>query len=599
MGNRRYIGWCALAFARQVRHLYHVPTRITASIGAAVLVVTATVLLAPTSTVSPALKLSADSTALILGRTSVPTPNDAYVETVKNQYIAPTHPGQDINYIAVTTPQEFWPLSALLFRLPGLVLGPREIWGPGGPGWPDEPWWKLSGLFDLTVNQSLHAGVADLEQAMAQYGNDNLVIYGYQQGAAVANVEKRKLAEQYPVGTKAPDIDFVLGGDPNLPNGGFASRFSGLYIPILDLLYNGPAPTDTQFDTIVIVRQYDFEDFPLYPLNIVAVLNALLGAPYVNFYGFDVSLAPDPATSPSIQSQHGDTTYYFFPTADLPLFGPLRTLGVPESLIDVVEPFFRVIVELGYDRSIPLWEPTPARLFPTLDPGKVVADLVIAIGEGINNALALVGAPPLLSISEPVTTATPKPSEARPATELAKSDLSSPPLSSASEAVINTTAEPAEAAPANETGKADVSESVTPTGKRTRTAQAMSTEFATGNEQISTDTATSKKDMTEIAKAGEASRRPTAVSAPKSSGNTSTSESVKPSERAATLRPAMRSSLGISQESHDLARGGAGGHRITRTTAADEGSAAATGPSQAASHSSDDGSPSGDAGASQ
>ena len=393
MGNGRHIGRGPLAFARQIRHFDHAARRITVSMGAAVLVVTATVLLAPASTVSPALKLSADSTALILGRTSVPTPNDAYVEIVKNQYIGPTHPGQDINYIAVTTPQEFWPLSALLFRLPGLVLGPREIWGPGGPGWPDEPWWKLSGLFDLTVNQSLHAGVADLEQAMAQYGNDNLVIYGYQQGAAVANVEKRKLAEQYPVGTKAPDIDFVLGGDPNLPNGGFASRFSGLYIPILDLLYNGPAPTDTQFDTTVIVRQYDFEDFPLYPLNIVADLNALLGAPYVNFRGFDVSLAPDPSTSPSIQSQHGDTTYYFFPTADLPLFGPLRTLGVPEPVIDVVEPFFRVIVELGYDRSIPLWEPTPARLIPTHDPVTVAADLVDAIGEGINNAQALFGSP--------------------------------------------------------------------------------------------------------------------------------------------------------------------------------------------------------------
>ena len=48
----------------------------------------------------------------------------------------------------------------------------------------------------------------------------------------------------------------------------------------------------------------------------------------------------------------------------LPLFGPLRTLGVPESFIDVVEPFFRVLVELGYDRSIPPWEPTPTRLIP-------------------------------------------------------------------------------------------------------------------------------------------------------------------------------------------------------------------------------------------
>ena len=71
------------------------------------------------------------------------------------------------------------------------------------------------------------------------------------------------------------------------------------------------------------------------------------------------------------------------------MFGPLRTLGVPESLIDVIEPFFRVIVELGYDRNIPPWEPTPARLIPPLNPAKVVADLVNAIGEGINNALAI------------------------------------------------------------------------------------------------------------------------------------------------------------------------------------------------------------------
>ena len=38
------------------------------------------------------------------------------------------------------------------------------------------------------------------------------------------------------------------------------------------------------------------------------------------------------------------------------------------------------------------------RGFPTLDLGKVATDLANAIGEGINNALALVGAPPPLSI---------------------------------------------------------------------------------------------------------------------------------------------------------------------------------------------------------
>ena len=240
---------------------------------------------------------------------------------------------------------------------------------------------------------------------MTKHGNDHLVIYGYSQGAIVANLEKQKLAEQYPPGTKAPDIDFVLSGDLNVPNGGLLARFPGLYIPILDLSFNGPEPTNTQFHTDVITRQYDgVADFPLYPLNLVADLNAVLGVVYVHLNDFDVSLPADPTTSPAYQGTHGDTSYYFFPTQDLPLFAPLRTLGVPESLIDVVEPFFRVLVELGYDRSIPPWEPTPARLIPPLNLATVATDLVNAIGQGINNALALIGSPPLLKIPAPDTT---------------------------------------------------------------------------------------------------------------------------------------------------------------------------------------------------
>jgi hypothetical protein len=89
-------------------------------------------------------------------------------------------------------------------------------------------------------------------------GNDDLVIFGYSQSASIANLEKRKLAEQYPAGTKAPGIDFVLFGDPNLPNGGLGTRFWGVYLPIIEWDFNGPAPTDTQFDTVEITRQYDF-----------------------------------------------------------------------------------------------------------------------------------------------------------------------------------------------------------------------------------------------------------------------------------------------------------------------------------------------------
>jgi hypothetical protein len=406
MGTAKHIGRVgALAVALGVGNFRAAAARVTVSIGVATVVVAATVVPAPVSTVSPTVALSADSTALILGGTSGPTPDDVYIEIVKNQYIAPTHPGQDIDYVPVTAPMELWPLTGVA-RLIGLAVGDPRLFSPGGPAWPDEPLWKLSGLFDLTADQSVQAGVADLEAAMAEHPNGHLVIYGYSQGAGVANVEKRKLAEQYPTGTPAPDIDFVLSGDPNLPNGGVLARFPGLYIPILDFSFNGAARTDSQFDTVEINRQYDgFTDFPLYPLNLLADLNAVLGIAYVHTNLFDVSLPTDPTTSPAYQGTHGDTSYYFFENPDLPLFGPLRTLGVPEALIDVVEPFFRAIVKMGYDRSNPPWEPTPARLLPPLDPGKVTADLVSAVGEGIDNALALLGSPPALHPSEASETA--------------------------------------------------------------------------------------------------------------------------------------------------------------------------------------------------
>ncbi|GFG49639.1 PE-PPE domain-containing protein [Mycolicibacterium agri] len=348
---------------------------------------------APVSTASAEREPCSDTEvtcALILGGTTVPTPDASWLESVKNQFIAPTHPGY-IEYTAVTAPQEFWPITGF-FRVLGLALGPSEIFGLDGPAWPDEPLWKLSGLFDLTADVSLEVGANDLEDAIASHPNKHLIIYGQSQGTGAANVVKRRLAQEYPEGTTAPDIDFVLGGDPNLPNGGLAARFPNLYIPIVNLTLNGSAPTNTQFDTVEINRKYDgFADFPLYPLNFIADVNAVLGVVYVHMYGFDVSLpADDPTKSPAYQGEYGDTSYYLFDSPDLPLFGPLRTAGVPEPLIDVVEPFFREVVELGYDRSIEPWKPTPARLIPRVDPAAAAGNFADAISEGFDNARALI-----------------------------------------------------------------------------------------------------------------------------------------------------------------------------------------------------------------
>ena len=105
-----------------------VATRMAVSIGVAVAVVMATVAPVSTASASSSEVPPPDKTALIMGGTSIPTPDNAYIEAVKNQFIAPTHPGQEINYVAVTTPEQFGPITAL-FRLGGLALGPRASSG--------------------------------------------------------------------------------------------------------------------------------------------------------------------------------------------------------------------------------------------------------------------------------------------------------------------------------------------------------------------------------------------------------------------------------------------------------------------------------------
>ncbi len=100
-------------------------------------------------------------------------------------------------------------------------------------------------------------------------------------------------------------------------------------------------------------------------------------------------------------AKYCDTTYYFFETENLPLYGPLRSFGVPESLIDIVEPLSTFVVELGYRRDIPPYVPSPARLIPVHDPAKVADDFFAAVDETIDNTLAVLGSPPALSIPAP------------------------------------------------------------------------------------------------------------------------------------------------------------------------------------------------------
>jgi hypothetical protein len=96
-------------------------------------------------------------------------------------------------------------------------------------------------------------------------------------------------------------------------------------------------------------------------------------------------------SSEIVKQVEGDTTFYLIPSTTLPLLGPLMSLGVPQPVLDIVQPALQVIVEAGYDRSVPFGEPTPAQLIPSLDPLTFSIEFAKAVVQGADNAAALFG----------------------------------------------------------------------------------------------------------------------------------------------------------------------------------------------------------------
>ena len=88
----------------------------------------------------------------------------------------------------------------------------------------------------------------------------------------------------------------MLIGNPNRPNGGLFERLALLgTVPILDATFGQPTPTDTGIQTTDIAFQYDgVADFPTYPINLLADLNALAGFAYIH----GTYLAPNAKATP-------------------------------------------------------------------------------------------------------------------------------------------------------------------------------------------------------------------------------------------------------------------------------------------------------------
>lgn len=299
--------------------------------------------------------------ALILSESGVPTPSAEYIQDVNTKYVSPHFPS---------------------------ATAPQGVSTPNGL-------YPFTGIKDLTLDISIARGStiltdAILQQLAALPPGSSIAVLGYSQSAVLSSVVMPKLLAE---GVTSEQVNFVLLGNPMNPNGGVAARFAGLTLPSLGFTFYGATPAN-DFPTVNYTLEYDgFADFPRYPINLIADLNAIMGIPFVHG---DYQHLTQAQIDTAIQlPTEGPTqsTYYMIPTQNLPLLEPVRFIPyVGNPLAELLEPNLRVLVNLGYGDPAygydtgPANVPTPFGLFPPVSPITVTDHLAAGTQQGIINA---------------------------------------------------------------------------------------------------------------------------------------------------------------------------------------------------------------------
>jgi hypothetical protein len=110
---------------------------------------------------------------------------------------------------------------------------------------------------------------------------------------------------------------------------------------------------------------------------------------------------PGKGDDPNGNPEEWDNTYVLIPSKHLPLLQPIRDLAavtrtsaIVEPLMLLIEPTLKVLIDTGYDRTIPMGQNTPARLIPRINLVTLTADLGKAVDQGIRDALGIGSAAP-------------------------------------------------------------------------------------------------------------------------------------------------------------------------------------------------------------
>lgn len=219
--------------------------------------------------------------------------------------------------------------------------------------------YPATGVRSLPLDTSVAQGQQILNTTILGQldGGHQVVVYGVSQSAVISSLEMEHLAE---MGTGAPaagDLSFVLVADEMNPDGGLLERFAPVTIPSMGIDFYGATPETTQYATTIYSAEYDgFADFPRYPINLLADINALLGIAYFHgpAYSTDTALStaqllPGSTDLPDGTEAATNTNYYMIPTEFLPLLEPVKSIPlVGQPLYDLLEPDTKILVYLGY-----------------------------------------------------------------------------------------------------------------------------------------------------------------------------------------------------------------------------------------------------------
>lgn len=317
-----------------------------------------------TGTWAPITSSTATSVALIMGWTNTPLPPWYAITGLYQSFLQQILPNAVPT--GLWTPEQFWPVTPFIGNT-------------------------------MTFGQSLAQGVSILNNALhtnLAAGHD-VGVFAYSQSSAIATESIRQLMAHGSPNTA--NLQFVLTGNPNTPDGGILSRFPGFYIPILDVMFNGATPANSPYLTHNYTLQYDgIANAPRYPLNVLSDVNAIMGYFYVhNQYpllsALDVGNAIQLPTSPGYT---GHTSYYMIPTQNLPLVQPIRNIPVVgPALADLIQPNLRVLVDLGYSNYGSSYAnvTTPAGFFSLPDPFTVIPALANGTIQGFQGAAVDLG----------------------------------------------------------------------------------------------------------------------------------------------------------------------------------------------------------------